>query len=544
MAADGGAPTFSSSVVAISSGASYSAVADFNDDGKPDVAGVESGSASVRVALSTSDKGGSLSFSAPAMFTVGSAPQRVTAGDVNGDDKPDLVVSLGDSDRVVVLVNTTKSGSSSVSFEVGRSFSTASGPRDLVLSDFNGDGKLDVAVVCVDDGAITALANTTSRSGTPTFATAQTIRVGKGLNGLAVADFDGDERPDLAVASGGSGTVRVFHNVPGGSRDFQLQDPVDVQVGGWTGPLSAADLDSDGLVDLAVVDRDHGAVILLRNQTAAGTGIPDLAVLGSLSAGKRPLSMAAADVNNDGTTDLLVGGADAGSTVLLINTTPPGGEVTFGVVSDSTIGAIPRGLVVADLNRDDRPDVLVSNPDARTRALRNQSSGSGGRSVTGAPLASPGTASISSPPAVSPPSSEPPASAAVDTATPASEAVLVASSPANTGVGECGPPSTTIPGPPPEIIRVGQPMPESWLRCYVWQDLIGQDYAPEAFESVDHVYFRGYPVECWNALGSTTEGLILRLLAWGDQGRQHVRFTYRIQMDGDYINNCAQEIIG
>ena len=109
---------------------------------------------------------------------------------------------------------------------------------------------------------------------------------------------------------------------------------------------------------------------------------------------------------------------------------------------------------------------------------------------------------------------------------------------------ECGPPSTTIPGPPPEIISVGWPMPDPWLLCYIWHDIQGQDYQPRYFGDLQRVTFEGYPVECWNRFsgGRGTEGIQVEVFATGDEGRQTVRFVYRIQLDGDYINNCAQEL--
>lgn len=108
----------------------------------------------------------------------------------------------------------------------------------------------------------------------------------------------------------------------------------------------------------------------------------------------------------------------------------------------------------------------------------------------------------------------------------------------------CGPPSTTIPGPPPEIINVGSPMPDAWLLCYIWHDIEGQDYKPQWIGEAGHLWFEGYPVECWNAIsdGWGTEGIQAEVFATGDEGRQTVRFVYRIQLDGDYINNCAQEL--
>jgi hypothetical protein len=114
---------------------------------------------------------------------------------------------------------------------------------------------------------------------------------------------------------------------------------------------------------------------------------------------------------------------------------------------------------------------------------------------------------------------------------------------------DCGPPSTTIPGPPPELIKVGSPMSDSWLMCYIRQDFEGQTFSFDHWGEVRKTAFRGYPVECWTAeagpgeQGRQTDGIVAQTYGWNLDHTQYVRFTYRIQLDGDYINNCAQEIL-
>jgi hypothetical protein len=115
--------------------------------------------------------------------------------------------------------------------------------------------------------------------------------------------------------------------------------------------------------------------------------------------------------------------------------------------------------------------------------------------------------------------------------------------------GDCGPPSTTIPGPPPELIAVGKPMSDSWLMCYIVQDFEGQTFSFERWGDAYKAAFRGYPVECVNpeidpAAGDRqTHGIVAQVFGWNLDHTQYVRFTYRIQLDGDYINNCRQEIL-
>jgi len=114
---------------------------------------------------------------------------------------------------------------------------------------------------------------------------------------------------------------------------------------------------------------------------------------------------------------------------------------------------------------------------------------------------------------------------------------------------DCGPPSTTIPGPPPNLIVVGQPMSDSWLMCYLKQDLEGQTFSFDRWGEVRKTPFRGYPVECWTPeaapdwTGRRTNGIVAQVYGWNLDHTQYVRFSYRIQLDGDYINNCQQEIL-
>lgn len=115
--------------------------------------------------------------------------------------------------------------------------------------------------------------------------------------------------------------------------------------------------------------------------------------------------------------------------------------------------------------------------------------------------------------------------------------------------GDCGPPSTTIPGPPPNLIDVGRPMRDSWLLCYIKQDFEGQTYFFDRWGETRKTAFRGYPVECWTPeadpgwQGRRTEGIVAEAYGWNLDRTQYVRFAYRIQLDGDYINNCGQEIL-
>jgi hypothetical protein len=114
---------------------------------------------------------------------------------------------------------------------------------------------------------------------------------------------------------------------------------------------------------------------------------------------------------------------------------------------------------------------------------------------------------------------------------------------------DCGPPSAEIPGPPPRLIVVGQRMSSSWLMCYIKRDFEGQTYHFRQWGAIRQATFQGYPVECgtpeadaaWG--GRRTDGIIAEVEGTSQGGEQSLRFTYRIQLDGDYINNCRQQIL-
>lgn len=114
---------------------------------------------------------------------------------------------------------------------------------------------------------------------------------------------------------------------------------------------------------------------------------------------------------------------------------------------------------------------------------------------------------------------------------------------------DCGPPSEEIPAPPPREIVVGRPMSDSWLMCYMRRDFEGQTFFFERWGEIRKTQFEGYPVECWTPeagpdwTGRRTDIIVAEVSGLNLDRTQLVRFTYRIQLDGDYINNCRQEIL-
>jgi hypothetical protein len=338
------------------------AVADVNRDGTADlvVANVCADSSctggSVGVLLgngdgtfqpaTTYDSGGFYAFS-------------VAVADVNGDGKPDLVVTNFYSNTVGVLL-----GNGDGTFQPVVTYGTAgaggSNPYSVAVADVNGDGKPDLVVVNY------VMANFLSKTvavllgnGDGTFQPAVAYGSGGVIPvSVAIADVNGDGKPDLLVANfwasfqNLNGTVGVLL----GNGDGTFQPPVAYAsggTGGSGGSVAVADVNGDGKLDLLVANEGNGSVgVLLGN--GDGTFQP---VVTYGSGGSGANSVAVADVNGDGKPDLLVATSLSTTVGLLLGN----GDGTFQSAVTYGSGGFNRAssVAVADVNGDARPDLLV-----------------------------------------------------------------------------------------------------------------------------------------------------------------------------------------
>ena len=362
---------------------------DLTRDGRPDLAYacVAGGSVSVRAGDGTGRFGAAL--------TAGSLadPNALVAGDVDGDGAQELVVTQQTSGEIAVLERQT---APSEQWVVDGEFAAGTGPRDVVLADFDRDSDLDVVVANDHVGGSRVLAG----DGAGSFAAPSPVS-GLGFGAcLAAADLDRDGPVDFVLCSrppSGPASAMAILNGTENARGVAYEARNDHSAASNSNDLEVADFDRDGNVDIVCVDADTYLLQCVRGDGDGGVvetvssdmgafyyvgaaadfdrdGILDMALRGSAGIGVAAgdglggfaapdlyfvsdyfWAVAAGDVDRDGDPDLVVSRVTPSLALcVLLND----GSAEFSTGSTLTTSDLITALAFADLDRDGRPDAV------------------------------------------------------------------------------------------------------------------------------------------------------------------------------------------
>jgi len=236
-------------------------IMDLDQDGKPDIAIANYGSAMVSVLKNTSSGVGVISFADKVDYNSGVKPSFIAAGDLNGDGQPDIVSTNYSSNTVTVFRNDNLKGV--ISFSGRIDLATGVQPGCVALGDLDGDGRAELSVTNNSSGSISIFRNT-GVNGSISFDQKVDMVAGAGCFAASIGDLNGDGKPDIAVVSVYESAVSIYRNncIPG---KIAFDPPVDYTTGFYPRCSSIGDLDGDGRPDIVAVNNNDNNISVFRN---------------------------------------------------------------------------------------------------------------------------------------------------------------------------------------------------------------------------------------------------------------------------------------
>lgn len=287
------------------------------------------------------ENNGDATFNTPVSISSGSRPIDVISSDFDNDGDMDLaVINFENSfSELAILI-----GNGDGTFQAPVRYDTEFGPNNLTIGDFNGDGHEDIAVTTNGSKVDVFLADNTTPG---TFLPYTSLSAGTNPQDVATGDFNGDTFIDIVTANKGTGNVSVFNGDGSGGFAVHVTYATDIDCNG----ITVADLDGDTNLDIITANETANNISVLIND---GAGSFVAAV--NYAADNGTIRLEQDDVNNDGDIDIVA----VNSTSNSISTFLGNGDGTLQAQNSAAAIGSPTNLVIGDFDGDSNVDVVLS----------------------------------------------------------------------------------------------------------------------------------------------------------------------------------------
>jgi uncharacterized repeat protein (TIGR02543 family) len=227
-----------------------------------------------------------------------------------------------------------------------------SNPRSVAIGDFNGDGKQDIATVNFGSNSVYIRLG----DGQGGFSGTTNVAVGSNPRSVAIGDFNGDGNQDIAVANSSSNTVSI--RLGDGQGGFSGTS--NVAVGSQPYSVVVGDFNGDGNQDIATANFNSSSVSIRLGDGQGGfSGTTEIAV------GSVPRSVAVGDFNGDGKQDIATANFSSNSVSIRLGD----GLGGFSGTTEIVVGTSPQWVAIGDFNGDGKQDIATANFNANSNSV-------------------------------------------------------------------------------------------------------------------------------------------------------------------------------
>ncbi|MCS3794782.1 FG-GAP-like repeat-containing protein [Niastella sp. OAS944] len=331
-------------------GDSYVTAADIDGDNRTDL--IYAGSVTNKITIyRNTTTGSTLSFS-PTDINGYTTPTCIKTGDVNGDGLLDLVVSCPSQFRLYILKNTSTPGN--ISFSSGLALNTVTGPRKIAIGDLDNDGKADIACSLASVNGIGVFKNT-STGANISFAAKLDFTTTGSAEGIAIGDLTQDGKPEIITAIGGAGGISLLENTstPG---TISFNPRVHFFTDGAPYEVAIADVDGDGRADMISTNTTSNNITIYRTN---GSNPLTFDTKINLLTATDPRGLELSDLNSDGKPDIVISHSGSDSAISILKNISTPGAIAFATFVKYGPNPGLGSVALADLNNDGLTDITI-----------------------------------------------------------------------------------------------------------------------------------------------------------------------------------------